>query len=258
MDFQKEVIEESKNQPIVVDFWAPWCGPCQFLGPVLEELDQSQDRWKLVKVNVDENQEVSAQFGIRGIPDVRLFVNGEVKDGFTGALPKHQIEKWLEKNIPDERLEELNTLVRDLESNVQQLNTLREFVKKNPDLKEGQIALAKIIVLTNPDEANTLISSIPPGHEHEELATAIRYIAHFLTAEMTSTNSPAEKLIEAQEHLANGDFERALPLIIESVAINKSFMDDLPRKTSIGLFNYLGPGHPLTKAYRRKFDMYLY
>jgi putative thioredoxin len=98
--FQKEVLDKSREKPVVVDFWAPWCGPCRILGPTLEKLArQNKGKWRLVKINSDRQPELARRYGVRGIPAVKLFVDGDVVDEFVGALPEHQVKAWLEKAI---------------------------------------------------------------------------------------------------------------------------------------------------------------
>lgn len=95
LDFQKDVIEASKRIPVVVDFWAEWCGPCKMLGPMLEKLaSDAGNTWRLVKVNTDEHPQLSSEYGIRGIPAVKMFYNGSVSAEFVGALPEAQVKKW--------------------------------------------------------------------------------------------------------------------------------------------------------------------
>ncbi len=98
-DFQADVIEESHVRPVLVDFWAPWCGPCRMLGPTLEKLAEGQETFRLVKVNTDINQQVAMEYGIRGIPSVKLFHKGRVVDDFTGALPAFYVKQWLDHHL---------------------------------------------------------------------------------------------------------------------------------------------------------------
>ncbi|QXD16127.1 thioredoxin [Rhodocaloribacter litoris] len=99
--FQKEVLDKSRQKPVLVDFWAPWCGPCRVLGPTLEKLArESKGKWRLVKVNTDRHPELSMRYGVRGIPAVKLFVDGEVRGEFVGALPEPAIRRWLDEHLP--------------------------------------------------------------------------------------------------------------------------------------------------------------
>ncbi len=99
--FQTAVLDKSHDKPVLVDFWAPWCGPCRVLGPTLDKLArESGGLWRLVKINVDAHPDLSQRFGVRGIPAVKLFVDGEVAAEFTGALPEATLKRWLSHNIP--------------------------------------------------------------------------------------------------------------------------------------------------------------
>ena len=100
-NFQVEVIEKSHKKPVLVDFWAPWCGPCRIIGPALEKLArESKGAWRLVKINADHHQDLVQQYGVRGIPAVKLFIDGKVANEFVGALPEHAIRQWLAEALP--------------------------------------------------------------------------------------------------------------------------------------------------------------
>ena len=99
--FDEDVIQTSHRKPVVVDFWAPWCAPCRILGPTLEKLaKESGGRWRLVKINSDTFPDLAQRYGIRGIPAVKLFVDGAVKDEFVGALPEPAVRQWLDRALP--------------------------------------------------------------------------------------------------------------------------------------------------------------
>lgn len=259
-EFDSLVIKESKKIPILVDFWAPWCGPCQYIGPMLEELAaEANGRWKLVKVNVDESQELSAKYGIRGIPNMKLFIDGKVVSEQTGALPKPQMEKWLEDQIPDPRTSVLKAILGQLQNNdPKALDELKRFVEKHPDFDEAIVALAEQVIWNDPDFAVQLIDQIQAKENYLDRLTGINDLSELLSTPFEMSGGVSEKLATAQDFLKTGEKEKAIEAIIDSVMIDKSINNELPRRSAIALFNMLGPGHDITKNYRRKFDRSLY
>jgi len=141
-NFQTEVIERSKTIPILVDFWAEWCGPCRMLTPLLEKLEKDYNgRFLLVKINTDENPDLAQQFQITGIPSVKLIVNGEEKDKFTGALPELQLKNFLDRNLPNKELEEIYK-----ESIISPISAAQTIIEKNiQDEKSEEILFRAVL-----------------------------------------------------------------------------------------------------------------
>ena len=156
MNFSADVLEKSFKTPIVVDFWAEWCGPCRVLGPVIEELaNEANGKWQLVKLNTEQEPELSAEYKIKGIPAVKMIYKGDVVAEFTGALPKWQIQQWLAENLPDERINEWEFIL-----NQGTITDLKKFVKANPDLPKAAYDLGLRLIKTEPETAKQLLTSL--------------------------------------------------------------------------------------------------
>lgn len=257
MNFQQAVLDKSFERPVVVDFWAPWCGPCRVLGPTIEQLAEEQaDKWDLVKVNTEEDPEIAQQYKIMSIPNVKLFHKGEVVAEFTGAQPRNMIERWLAEHIPDERKADLQSLIENA-GTPEGLAELEAFVAENPDIQEAVVGLAKQVVFQNTQKAVELVSHVKAADEMAEVAQDIRTIAELQAFD--STNGQAgDALQAAKAALKQGDQAQAIQQLIEATKLDKSLANELPRRASIALFRLLGPAHPLTKEYRWRFDMALY
>ena len=257
-NFEESVLMRSQQVPVVVDFWAPWCGPCQTLGPVIEGLaKEAGGKWELVKVNTDEQQEISTKYKIRGIPAVKMFYMGEVKAEFTGVLPKHQIEKWLAENLPDEQNNQLTKLVDALFTyqHAEAVSGLENFLSEQPEMQEAQLWLAAATIGTHPERAQI---TLPENHTLYELSKQVKSLAEVMTCQDEATPKLAEKIKSAQEALKQYKFEETIKSLIEATMIDKNYCNELPRRATVALFLMLGEHHPITKNYRRQFNMALY
>ena len=176
-DFEKDVIARSYDVPVLVDFWAEWCGPCKVLGPVLERLAQrSAGEWELAKLDTDKHPAIAARYGIRSIPNVKLFVDGEVANEFVGALPERTVEEWLKNAVPSKYRAQLEgarqLLLEDRAGEAREM--LRPVVAAEPENHQAAALLAQALFGSDPEEALRTVEPIRLGSDYYEVADAIR------------------------------------------------------------------------------------
>ena len=264
-DFQTDVIDASADEPVLVDFWAPWCGPCRQLSPVLESLAEAADDWRLVKVNVDENGAAAQQYGVRGIPAVKLFVDGEVEAEFTGVKPEHQIQDWLDDNLPSEEKSRIEQAEEALEAGKHQEaeRLLWPVLEDDPTHDEAQILMARALVFKDPSKAQVLADEADVAdpalrQTRESVQTVIRLLELGEDSSALPENGVKDTYVAGIEALDAQDIETALEHFIDVVRTDRDYDDDGARKACVALFTLLGEQHPITQEHRRTFDMALY
>ncbi len=264
-DFAAEVVEKSRAVPVVVDFWATWCGPCRVLGPVLERLEKSADgQWVLARVDTDVHQDIAREFGIRGIPNVRLFVDGKSAAEFTGALPEPAVVQWLRKNLPDplaKEIEKAGGLLQTGESN-EAIAILKGVLKRDGENHAAKVLLALALFPDNHAEAAALVHDIEADSEHFALADAIRTVAD-LESRLTSPgsltdNAVKKEYLSAIEAMSRNNFEEAINGFIRVIRQEKTYDNEGARRGCVALFRILGDESDITRTKRREFSSALF
>ncbi|MEQ9105502.1 MAG: tetratricopeptide repeat protein [Rhodothermales bacterium] len=263
--FQEDVIDASFKRPVVVDFWAPWCGPCRVLGPVLEKLAGEQaHRWTLVKINSDEHPELAQQFGVRGIPSVKMVVEGRLVDEFTGALPEAAIRQWLDKALPTEEKKGVAQAEDLLEAGdvAAAVRILEAVLAAEPTNAQAAGLLAPLLVVDDTPRARALADTAATGEPRfVQNADAVRVLADALERDDFSVldGEPATGTYRgAIEAIRAGEPDAAIRMLIEVLQKNRMIDEDGARKLGVALFTVLGPAHEVTRTHRRIFDMWLY
>ncbi|MFN3716274.1 MAG: tetratricopeptide repeat protein [Thiobacillus sp.] len=262
-DFDQHVLEESRTRPVVVDFWAPWCGPCKSLKPVLEKLAAEYGgKFLLAKINSDENQELAARYAVRGIPSVKAFINGEMVDEFSGALPEGEVRAFLDRIIPSpaDELRAQATDARMAGDTSAALQLLAEASKLDPQHVGVRLDAAEIMLdIGETDEARRLVGSVPDAADPRvaqlqarlQFADASGEDETALRARVEADGNDLEARLKLGNLLvAAGDYEAGMEQLLEIVRLDRTFQDDVGRKTLLSVFNLLGGGE-LVSRYRR-------
>lgn len=272
-NFQQTVVERSKTVPIVIDFWAPWCGPCRVIGPVLERLaDELAGKFVLAKVNVDENPQLAASFGAQSIPLVVAVRDGKIIGDFVGAIPEAAIREHLAHWLPspaDELTARADSAMQAGDT-AQADTLLRQALELDPRAERALFLHAQRLADQNrDDEATAVLERIPPGsavaQEVDRLAAALR-IRGAGGGDTTALRARVEQNADdldarfdlAQLEAASGNYQAALDQYLEIIKRDRAYRDDGARKAMLDVFDLLGSGNELTDRYRSELAKVLF
>jgi putative thioredoxin len=277
--FVKDVIEESKRQPVLIDFWAPWCGPCKQLTPVLEKVVKAaKGKVKLVKMNIDDHPAIPGQMGIQSIPAVIAFVNGQPADGFMGALPESQVMAFIERVTKGKAGAETKDLIAAAEAALAEGNTdaaqdiYAEILAEDSSNVPALAGLARSHVATGDiEQAKATLALVPELKRNDPAVAAAR--AALDVAEQASSVGPIGELeqkvaADPLDHQARFDLAVALNAagkrleavdrLMEIIKRDRKWNDDGARKQLVQLFEAWGPTDEATVAGRKKLSSILF
>ncbi|MFO1019663.1 MAG: thioredoxin [Planctomycetales bacterium] len=273
-EFDQQVVQRSHQLLVVVDFWATWCGPCQELGPVLEKLAvEYNGKFLLVKVDVDQNQEIAQAFGVTNIPQVAALYQGQLVHQFQGNLPEDQIRQWLQQILPSpaDTLAAEAQLLEEMEPQQAEAK-YRAALELNPDESHLQIGLARALLAQGrTEETRSILDKLnergylEPEAEHVkaqlELQSTAAEAGDITDLRHSVAASPGDLPLQlklAETLAAHKQYSEALELCLSLIRKDKAQMLDPAKQAMLNIFQVLGPASELTQTFRRQLSTLLY
>lgn len=277
--FMADVIEESKRRPVLVDFWAPWCGPCKTLGPIIEKaVTGAKGKVRLAKMNIDEHPAIAGRLGIQSIPAVYAFVNGQPVDGFMGALPEGQVKSFIERLLGGAVDADVAEILKAAEEALSEgdapgaAEIFAHVLQQEPDNLKALGGLVRAQVLGGAlEQAKDTLAMVPAGKEGDaaiaaaraaldlaEQAASLGDIAPLEAAIATDPANHQARFDLALAYNARNKRDLALQHLLDIVKRDRAWNEDGARKQILQLFEAWGPTDPHTVAGRRKLSTILF
>lgn len=273
-NFQKVVVEGSQDAPVLIDIWAPWCGPCKSLKPLLEKLaEEYQGKFILAKLNSDENQAMAQQFGVRSIPTVKVIYKGKLINEFTGALPEAELRAFIDSILPSpgEELRQQAATLREQGELEQAVALLDQVLQIDESNAQASIDKAAILVEQQQlEEARQILEQLPLA---ESTSDQVKELLTRIEVQQKTANLPdpatlisqieadpanlQARLDLANIYIAMQKYPEAIEQCFAIIRQDREFHDDIGRRTVLDIFTLLGSDHELVRSYRRQLSSLL-